>query len=303
MKRSIFSLGLCLLAGLFSFPLSAARNVSAVRIGNRIDVTVGDRFFTSYRFYDDEKYPFFFPVNSPVSGGSITSMRNGVYPHHSSLFFGCDLVNGGNYWQEGLERGRIISVGARVLESGGEKAVIQDECIWKRPDAEAPVRDKRLITISSPAEKLYQLDFQVEMEMLMDVTIKKTNHSLFSARIAEDLTVKQGGVMVNSEGQSGEKDTFGARAAWLGFYGRRQTGVEGIVIMQHPSSRWFPSPWFTRDYGFMSPTPMFWPEDGVQTVLKKGETVRLKYRVLVFGGTPDEAGIKALYQAYAAEGE
>ena len=88
MKRSIFSLGLCLLAGLFSFPLSAARNVSAVRIGNRIDVTVGDRFFTSYRFYDDEKYPFFFPVNSPVSGGSVTSMRNGVYPHHSSLFFG-----------------------------------------------------------------------------------------------------------------------------------------------------------------------------------------------------------------------
>ena len=127
--------------------------------------------------------------------------------------------------------------------------------------------------------------------MLMDVTIKKTNHSLFSARIAEDLTVKQGGVMVNSDGQSGEKDTFGARAAWLGFYGRRQTGVEGIVIMQHPSSRWFPSPWFTRDYGFMSPTPMFWPEDGVQTVLKKGETVRLKYRVLVFGGTPEEAGI------------
>ena len=291
-------MGLCLLAGLFSFPLSAARNVSAVRIGNRIDVTVGDRFFTSYRFYDDEKYPFFFPVNSPVSGGSVTSMRNGVYPHHSSLFFGCDLVNGGNYWQEGLERGRIISVGARVLESGGEKAVIQDECIWKRPDAEAPIRDKRLITVSSPAENLYQLDFEVEMEMLMDVTILKTNHSLFSARIAEDLTVKQGGVMLNSEGQTGEKNTFGARAAWLGFYGQRKTGFEGIVIMQHPSSRWFPSPWFTRDYGFMSPTPMYWPEDGEQTRLRKGEVVHLKYRVLVHAGTPDEANIKALYEKY-----
>ena len=178
-----------------------------------------------------------------------------------------------------------------------------DTLIWKRPDAEAPIRDKRVITISSPSEKLYQLDFQVEMEMLMDVSIQKTNHSLFSARIAEDLTVKQGGVMMNSKGQMGEKETFGSRAAWLGFYGQRKTGFEGIVIMQHPSSRWFPSPWFTRDYGFMSPTPMYWPEDGAQTFLKKGEVVRLKYRVLIFGGTPDEAGIQALYDAYAAEGE
>ena len=295
--------GLSLIIGLM-WILSAnaePRKVSAVKIGQRIDVTVGDQFFTSYRFYEDEKYPFFFPVNGPLSGGSVTSMRNGTYPHHSSLFFGCDRVNGGNYWQEGLDRGRIISLGARILQSGGEKVVIEDECIWKRPDAEAPIKDKRLITVSSPGEKLYQLDFEVEMEMLMDVNILKTNHSLFSARIAEDLTVKQGGVMLNSEGQRGEKDTFSARAAWLGFYGQRNTGYEGIVIMQHPSCRWFPSPWFTRDYGFMSPTPMYWPENGEQTSLKKGEVVKLKYRVLVFGGTPEEAGIQALYNKYASE--
>ena len=303
MKRSISLVCICLaMCLLYSESVNAqSRQVTASRIGNRIDVTVGNHFFTSYRFYDDEKYPFFFPVNSPVSGGSVTSMRNGVYPHHSSLFFGCDLVNGGNYWQEGLERGRIISIGARVLQSGGDKAVIQDECIWKRPDAEAPVRDKRLIVISSPSEKLFQLDFDIEMEMLMDVSINKTNHSLFSARIAEDLTPKQGGVMLNSEGQRGEKETFGVRAAWLGFYGQRKTGCEGIVIMQHPSSRWFPSKWFTRDYGFMSPTPMYWPDDGEQTRLKKGETVRLKYRVLIFGGTAEEAGIQALYKQYASE--
>ena len=305
MKHLTFSLALFSVAALCLLSASSAKaqakQVSAVRIGNRIDVTIGDQFFTSYQFYDDEKYPFFFPVNGPVSGGSVTSMRNGTYPHHSSLFFGCDRVNGGNYWQEGLERGRIVSIGARILQANGEKVVIEDECIWKRPDAEAPIRDKRRITVSSPSDKLYQLDFEVDMEMLMDVTILKTNHSLFSARIAEDLTVKQGGVMLNSEGQKGEKDTFGARAAWLGFYGQRKTGVEGIVIMQHPSSRWFPSPWFTRDYGFMSPTPMYWPEDGEQAVLKKGENVHLKYRVLVFGGTPEEASIKELYEHYKSE--
>lgn len=275
--------------------------VSAVRIGNHIDVTIGDTFFTSYRFEDDEKYPFFFPVNGPSSGGSVTSMRNGVYPHHSSLFFGCDRVNGGNYWQEGLERGRIISLGAQVIETGGEKAVITDECIWKRPDADCPVKDKRVITIFSPTPDLYVLDFEIEMEMLTDVTIEQTNHSLFSARIAEDLTVRQGGTMVNSMGDNGEQATFGQPAPWMDCCGERTTGTEGIAILQHPSSGWFPSKWFTRDYGFISPTPMFWPQNGESTFLSKGEKVTLKYRVLIHKGDTREAGIAALYEQYTKE--
>ena len=291
------ALALCL-----PVPCSAqGKKVSAVKIGHRIDVTVGDQFFTSYRFEEDEKYPFFFPVNGPVSGGSVTSMRNGTYPHHSSLFFGCDQVNGGNYWQEGLERGRIVSWGARVTETGGDRAVITDECIWKRPDADAPIKDKRTITISSPSDGLYVLDFDIEMEMLMDVTIRKTNHSLFSARIAEDLTVRQGGKMVNSNGDSGEKETFGTPSPWMDYYGVRKTGTEGIAILQHPTSRWYPSRWFTRDYGFMSPTPMYWPENGESISLPKGEKVVLRYRVLVHKGTPEEAGIAAAFERYCKE--
>lgn len=275
--------------------------VSAEKIGNRIDVTIGNQFFTSYRFEENEKYPFFFPVNGPVSGGSVTSMRNGTYPHHSSLFFGCDLVNGGNYWQEGLNRGRIISLGAKVVETGGEKAVITDECIWKRPDADAPIKDKRVITVSTSENGSYVLDFEIEMEMLMDVTILKTNHSLFSARIAEDLTVKQGGVMVNSTGDSTEKETFGTPSPWMDCYGSRKTGVEGIAILQHPSNRWYPSKWFTRDYGFMSPTPMWWPENGESQLFSKGETVSLRYRVIVHKGTAQEADIAGEFEKYRKE--
>lgn len=302
MKKFLFAiLSIALMMGASANANAQAQKVNAIRIGNRIDVTIGPNFFTSYRFYDDEKYPFFFPVNGPVSGGSVTSMRNGVYPHHSSLFFGCDRVNGGNYWQEGLERGRIISVGARVVETGGDKAVIVDECIWKRPDADAPVKDKRVITISAPNPGLYQIDFEVEMEMLMDVTIQKTNHSLFSARIAEDLTVKQGGTMTNSFGDVGEKATFGKPAPWMDFYGTRKTGVEGIAILQHPSCKWYPSKWFTRDYGFMSPTPMWWPENDKETVLAKGEKINLKYRVLVHKGTSEEAGVAKLFEAFCNE--
>jgi hypothetical protein len=272
--------------------------VSAVRVGERIDVTIGNTFFTSYLFHSDEKYPFFFPVNGPVSGSGITSMRNGEYPHHSSLFFGCDLVNGGNYWQEELERGRIISIGARIVEAKGSRVVIEDECIWKRPDAESPIIDRRKITVSAPAKNLFQLDFDIELEMLIDVTILKTNHSFFSARIAPDISVRQGGVMINAEGKQGEQETFGKASPWMDCYGTRKTGIEGIAILQHPSNEWFPSPWFTRDYGFLSPTPMYWPKDDKATVLKKGEKVKLRYRVLVHGGDTQQAGIAKLYEQY-----
>ena len=280
--------------------MAQSQVVSAVQIGNRIDVTIGGRFFTSYHFQEKEKYPFFFPVNAPVSGSTVTSMRNGEYPHHSSLFFGCDRVNGGNYWQEGLDRGQILSVGARIVEGKGERVVLEDECIWKRPDAPAPIIDRRKITISSPSKDLYQLDFDIEMEMLMDVTIKKTNHSLFSARIDADLSVKQGGKMVNTEGESGEHGTFGKNSSWIVCYGERKTGEEGLVIMQHPSNKWYPAPWFTRDYGFISPTPMYWPENGDYTKLKKGEKINLRYRVLVYSGSKRH-DVERLFEQYKGE--
>lgn len=295
MKQYIFSI-----IFLFSFNIihSQQPTVSAKQIGDRIDIAIGDKFFTSYHFPENEKYPFFYPVNGPLSGASVTSMRNGEYPHHSSLFFGCDRVNGGNYWQEGLERGRIISIGARITETGGERVVIEDECIWKRPDAEAPIKDRRIITVTSTQEGIYQIDFDITMEMLTDVTILKTNHSLFSARIDPDLSVRQGGVMINSEGQTGESATFGKGAVWIDCYGKRKTGTEGIAIMQHPSNKWYPSPWFTRDYGFISPTPMYWPEDDKATNLKKGETISLRYRVVVHGGDTKESGIADIFEEY-----
>ena len=296
MKKIIVTIAAVFLAGSM---MAQKQEVSATKVGNRIDVVIGKQFFTSYRFQPDEKYPFFFPVNGPVSGATTTSMRNGEYPHHSSLFFGCDRVNGGNYWQEGLERGQIVSVGARIVEAKGEQVVIEDECIWKRPDAQAPIIDRRKITISSPSKDLYQLDFDIEM--LMDVTIQKTNHSLFSARIDPDLTVKQGGVMINSEGKEGEKGTFGVGSSWIDCYGKRKTGTEGIAIMQHPSNKWYPSPWFTRDYGFMSPTPMYWPENEKTTELKKGDKINLRYRVLVHAGNSGEANIARLFEQYKKE--
>ncbi len=296
--RRLFINTLLIFAGLaVVLPVSGAK-ITAVKVGSKINVTVNGKYFTSYIFSNDEKYPFFYPVNGPVSGGSVTSIRNSEYPHHSSLFFGCDLVNGGNYWQEGLERGRIISVNAEIIKQGGDTVIITDECIWSRPGAISPVKDTRTIIITSPSATVSQIDVEINMEMLIDVTIKKTNHSLFSVRMAADLSVKNGGTMINAEGVKSEKDTFGKNSPWMDFYGKRGDAIEGLAIFQHPSNPWYPSPWFTRDYGFMSPTPMYWPENGTETIMKKGTVLNLRYRVLVHAGDHNQAKIAEAFEKY-----
>ena len=224
MKKTMFTALCCLPGVIITLSVSAAK-ITAVEVGSKINVSNQMvNIFTSYIFSEDEKYPFFYPVNGPVSGGSVTSMRNAVYPHHTSLFFGCDLVNGGNYWQEGLERGRIISVNAEIEKQGGDSVVITDECIWSRPGAISPVKDTRKYTLLPPLRAtMTQIDVEITMEMLMDVHIKKTNHSLFSARMAADLAVTNGGTMINAEGAKSEKDTFGKGSPWIDFYGKRGT--------------------------------------------------------------------------------
>jgi hypothetical protein len=155
--------------------------------------------------------------------------------------------------------------------------------------------------VTSPSEDLYQIDFDISLEMLMDVTIEKTNHSLLSVRMDPDLAVINGGVMVNAEGDTGESGTFGKRSPWMDYHGSRMGTHEGIAILQHPSNAWYPAPWFTRDYGFFSPTPMYWPENGENMQFEKGETVRLRYRVLVHRGNHIEAGIREQFEKYEKE--
>jgi len=297
MKKLLSGTIIVLTGVMISLSASAAK-ITAEKVGSKINVTIDGKFFTSYIFSEDEKYPFFYPVNGPVSGGSVTSMRNAVYPHHTSLFFGCDLVNGGNYWQEGLERGRIISVNALIEKQGGDSVVITDECIWSRPGAISPVKDTRRYTIISPSATTTLIDLEITMEMLMDVHIKKTNHSLFSARMAADLAVTNGGTMINAEGAKSEKDTFGKGSPWIDFYGKRGATIEGLAIMQHPSNPWYPSPWFTRDYGFMSPTPMYWPTNGEETFMKEGTKLLLRYRVVVHAGDHLAAKIAQEFEKY-----
>jgi len=274
--------------------------LSAERLDDRISVRVDDRTFTCYRFGAGQKYPYFYPVNGPVSGVSVTTESALPWPHHRSLFFGSDKVNGGNYWQEGNDQGQIVSRGPSVVDAGPDRVVITDECEWRKPGTAPVLVDRREIRIEAPSPALRTLRFKVVLVPQTEVRIERTNHSLFAARVAPELSAQAGGVLRNAAGALGEKGTFGASSPWCDVSGTRFGRTEGIAIFDSPRNRWYPSKWFTRDYGFFSPTPFNWLDDaGLR--LAKGETLELEYMVVVHAGDAAEAGVAELFATWAAE--
>ncbi len=282
----------------FSVVSAEPLELRAELLDDRVQVLVGDQLFTEYQFGDDLKYPQFYPVQGPRSETSVTTRRSDPYPHHSSLFFGCDKVNGGNYWQEGLDRGRIVSKNVRLLQAAGTEILIQQECRWERPGAEPPFLDSRIIAIRAPSPDRRIIDFSITLAALTDVTIKKTNHSLFAARIAPDLAVTAGGKLINEHGQQGEKASFGQPSAWMDARGEREQGTEGLAIFVHPDNPWTPTPWFTRDYGFFSPTPFYWIDESFH--MTAGATLHLRYRVLVHADDPSPADLQIVFDSWTS---
>lgn len=287
---------IALMLTLHGAALAEPLRVEATATDDAVSINIAGKLFTAYKYAKDQKYPYFYPVAGPATWKSVTTESSEPYPHHHSLFFACDKVNGSNYWQDTNDKGQIVSQGPKIVRAAGYSAVIDDTCLWQRPGGEPDFRDTRRITFASPSEVLRTIDFEITLEPLKDVRIDKSNHSLFAARVVPELNVLNGGRLVNAEGKEREEGTYGAASPWCSYSGMRDGLREGIAIFQHPNNRWYPSRWFTRDYGFFSPTPMYWLE-GDKLELKKGESLSLRYRVLVFVDDPDMA---LLFKEYAS---
>ncbi len=132
---------------------------------------------TSYRAHATQKYPFFYPLAGPVSGLSLTAESASPWPHHRSIFFGADKVNGGNYWQDRLERGQILSQGPTFgkgpdgkFNIGPDSVEIVDHCLWIRPEQskdpkDAIIEDNRVFTIKLIDDRRYVGHIAVGMRM------------------------------------------------------------------------------------------------------------------------------------------
>jgi hypothetical protein len=282
--------------------------VRAVEEGSQISISVNGKEFTSYLFGEEHKYPFFYPVNGPVSGRSVTSWDQDPYPHHSSVYISLDHVvskdvTRGNYWQprHELETGQVYSRDPRIIENNGKRVVIRDELEWIVPaTGTAHFNEIRTITVWAPSEKVRVMDFEFKFDVLEDLQINPTGHSFFSARVTPEIAVgcmNHGpdwahlgtGTIVDSEGNRDEAGTREKFSDWAAYYGNNNGISEGLAIIQHPENDYYPAQWVSRDYGFISPSPFTFNKEPVK--MKAGQELFFKYRLVVFSGDHQEADI------------
>ncbi|MBA7559040.1 hypothetical protein ES708_00653 [subsurface metagenome] len=254
----------------------------------------------NYRAYPTLKYPYFTPLNGPVSGLSLTSESGLPYPHHRGLWLGIEPIDGGDYWGDNpLSRGQIRSTDLQLHESVKDGIRFADYCKWIREDAESPFEDRRTFKVLVPNDQIRLLDCKFEITALKDISIDRAKHSFFAIRSAPDIAPTYGGTLMNSEGAIGAEGTYGKPARWCTYFGPRSLRpdiVEGIAVMDHPDNFGGICPWFTRDYGHLSPQPFNFLKEPFQ--ISKGETLELKYRIVLYAGTPRQANLDALYEQW-----
>jgi hypothetical protein len=281
-------------------PVPGADRLTAYRNGAQVVVRWNNRELCGYRAHAGQKYPYFYPLAGPVTGLSLTTESALPYPHHRGLWLGCEPLNGGDYWSDGaLEKGQVRSMALELGRATPQSVTLTERCEWVRAGAPSPLQDQRRFTITVSGERLWLLDADITLTAREDVSIGRAKHSFFAIRAAADISPVYGGVLENSEGGRGAEGTYGKPARWCGYYGRRRARpgiVEGIAVMDHPENPWSPCPWFTRDYGHLSPSPFQFRER--PWTLPRGQSVRLRYRVALHAGDPREALLDQLYRRW-----
>ncbi|HTN76302.1 MAG TPA: PmoA family protein [Pirellulaceae bacterium] len=258
--------------------------------------------------------PILFPIVGP-SGKELTRgwpMRDALefeakdHPHHRSLWFTHGNVNGIDFWSESGKNGTIVHR-EFVKSAGGPTATIVSINDWLAPDGKKVCEDERTLRFGQTGETRW-IDFDTTVKATEGpLTFGETKEGSFGVRVYETmkLTAKKGGRIVNSEGVT-DKAAWGKAAAWVDYQGPVDGETVGIAILNHPKSFRFPTTWHVRDYGLFAANP-FGGKDFSADVAKnyghhdlaKGESITLRYRVILHQGDEKSAKIAEAFADYA----
>jgi hypothetical protein len=325
LTRGLLPSLLWLLAASLADPTIPARFEPAElrRDGDHVDVSIGGRPFTTYHFDAAVAKPYFSPLRSAhgtivTRGFPMTADVAGEdhdEPHQRAMYFAHGDINGFDFWGEAAfprwSDHRVSTFGRTVFRALDE--------ILGAPDGGRLRAAFDLVTPAGViAEETQTFDFSGDEESrIIDcefaihashraVTMGDTKEGTFAIRVVKALDSPPGH-MVNSNGAIGEKDIWGARAGWVDYYGRVGDEDVGIAVFDHPHNLRAPTYWHARAYGLLAANPFGVKQftkdrhqDGSYAIAA-GETLVLRYRVLIHHGDPVWAQIAEKYKRFAAQ--
>jgi len=276
--------------------------VDFVQHKKRIDVMVGGKLFTSYRYGDELTKPVLFPVLSPsgiaVNRGFPLEPAEGEsedHPHHVGVFFTYDEVNEDGFWNNTTSPPQIKHVRVVDMEPGQGSGRLSVVMQWVGKSGEVLLEEKREMVFHA-GESEYAVDFSMVLTAQDEkVVFGDTKEGMFAIRVAEWLKEDGGsGRYLSSEGDREEENVWGKRARWVCLEGEKDGRGVGIAIFNHPESVNYPTYWHARGYGLFSANPLgqyaFEKGRGIKNpealnlTLQGGETANFRFRMVVYEG-------------------
>ncbi len=298
---------------------AAADGVALSQKEDEVEVFIGGKHFTSYRFGSDLVRPHLYPVVGPYGDGVTRRLireGEGDHHHHRSIWISHGEVNGFDNWSEAPGHGRTVHRELDALESGPVLGRVVAKSVWVGTEGwKGPGRSDELVeeragfTFYHTPQEVRMIDMHLTLTALnMDVLFGDTKEGgLASVRLEESMEVRagQGGQIENAIGGINEDETWGKQAAWCDYSGPVNGKRVGVAIMDHPDSFRHPTYWHVRNYGLMTANPFglshFYndPKRRGYHVLSPGESLVGIYRFYIHTGDAAEGQVGERYHDFA----
>ncbi len=314
MTHSTLSRGPALGRALLLLALASAAfgQVQFTRGDDVVHIAIDGKPFADFHDSADVAKPYLAPLRA-ASGTLMTRqfpMVEGLgestdHRHHRGLWVGYIDVNGYNFWENEFsyhnpKAGKIV---AGKVETGKD-GTLRLSADWIDPNGKTLLVESRSMTFGGDGG-LRTIDIDFTLTAKEKSVFGDDKDGVFGIRLADALTEKHSGTMVNSNGLEHMANVWGKPADWVDYSGEIDGEKLGIAIFDHPSSFRHPARWHARDYGLFAVNPL-----GQQAfdkaaarsevVLNPGEKLHFRYRVVIHPAM-NIAKIGAMYRDWAAK--
>jgi hypothetical protein len=219
---------------------------------------------------------------------------------HRALWWAWKAINGVNFWEQNQTGTEPVKVTSEQSDDGAAR--IDLTIAYHQPDQPPVVTEHRVITVGKPdATGSYHIDWQASFTPAgeADVVFNKNSYGGMAIRLAaeccgDEAAGRSAWEFFDSEGHA---NSNGQRARWVAYGGTTPDGQAAAVVMfDHPENPRHPSWWQTRShYPYLNPS--FTCKE--HYTLAAGESLTLRYRILVHQGPADKETMQQQWKAFA----
>jgi hypothetical protein len=242
------------------------------------------------------------------------------HPHHTGIWLNYESVNGLDFWNnstaipvEKRDRyGTIKHVSVTDRNAAGNTAMLSTIAVWVGPEQKILLDEK-----TTHHFRVNGKDFIIDRYTTLtarDTTVlfRDVKDGMFAIRVARELELPSRekssyiddkgnvtavapsaadvtGMYHSSNGKTGDS-VWSSKGTWVSLTGKKEGRDITIGIFDHPLNIGYPAYWHARGYGLFAVNPLGRKifsngNEELNFSLKPGQSVTLRYRVIVHSGS------------------